>query len=83
MSDPEAIFIGIDGGATTSKIAAVRADSSVVSMDLLQRPTGSELYDLSADPWETNDLLLGGLLLPAEQQAYLELEARMAEILGG
>lgn len=42
MSDSQAIFIGIDGGATTSKIAAVRGDSSVVSMDLLQRPTGSE-----------------------------------------
>ncbi|MCH7226516.1 ROK family protein [Haloferula sp. A504] len=40
MSD--SIFIGIDGGATTSKIAAVRGDGSIVSMDLQQQPTGSE-----------------------------------------
>lgn len=37
MSD--SIFIGIDGGATTSKIAAVRGDGSIVSMDLQQLPT--------------------------------------------
>ena len=42
MNDSREIFIGIDGGATTSKIAAVRRDASVVSMDLLQRPTNSE-----------------------------------------
>lgn len=40
MSD--SIFIGIDGGATTSKIAAVRGDGSIVSMDLQQQPTASE-----------------------------------------
>lgn len=40
MSDE--IFIGIDGGATTSKIAAVRGDGSIVSMDLQQQPTASE-----------------------------------------
>ena len=40
MSD--SIFIGIDGGATTSKLAAVRGDESIVSMDLQQQPTGSE-----------------------------------------
>ena len=42
MSHSGAVFVGIDGGATTSKIAAVREDGSVVSMELLQRPTGSE-----------------------------------------
>jgi len=42
MSLRGAIFIGIDGGATTSKIAAVRGDGTAVTMDLLQRPTGSE-----------------------------------------
>jgi glucokinase len=42
MSDLQDIFIGIDGGATTSKIAAVRRDSSLVSKELLQRPTNSE-----------------------------------------
>lgn len=40
MSD--SIFIGIDGGATTSKIAAVRDNGTIVSMDLQQQPTGSE-----------------------------------------
>ena len=43
MTDNNAIFIGIDSGATTSKIGAVRADASIVSMDLLQRPTRSEV----------------------------------------
>lgn len=40
MSDP--IFIGIDSGATTSKIAAVCDDGSIFPSDLLQRPTCSE-----------------------------------------
>jgi glucokinase len=40
MSDE--IFIGIDGGATTSKIAAVRGDESTVTLDLQQQPTASE-----------------------------------------
>lgn len=40
MSDP--IFIGIDSGATTSKIAAVRSDGSIFPSELLQRPTSSE-----------------------------------------
>ena len=40
MSEP--IYIGIDSGATTSKIAAVRADGSIFPSELLQRPTSSE-----------------------------------------
>lgn len=36
------IFIGIDSGATTSKVAAVREDGSILPSELLQRPTGSE-----------------------------------------
>ena len=36
------IFIGIDSGATTSKIAAVLEDASIFPSDLLQRPTSSE-----------------------------------------
>ena len=36
------VFIGTDGGATTTKIGAVRGDGTTVSTDLLQRPTGSE-----------------------------------------
>jgi glucokinase len=41
-SGGEAIYVGIDGGATTSKVAAVRGDESVVTLDLLQRPTGGD-----------------------------------------
>jgi predicted NBD/HSP70 family sugar kinase len=40
MSEP--IYIGIDSGATTSKIAAVRSDGSIFPSELLQRPTCSE-----------------------------------------
>lgn len=40
MSDT--LFLGIDSGATTSKIAAVRSDGSVFPSELLQRPTRSE-----------------------------------------
>ncbi|MEO8076340.1 MAG: ROK family protein [Acidobacteriota bacterium] len=36
------IFIGTDGGATTSKVGAVWSDGSAVSTRLLQRATGSE-----------------------------------------
>ena len=36
------VFIGTDGGATTSKIGAVWEDGTAVSTRLLQRPTGSE-----------------------------------------
>jgi glucokinase len=36
------VFLGTDGGATTSKVAAVWADGRAVSTRLLQRPTNSE-----------------------------------------
>ncbi len=36
------VFIGTDGGATTSKVAAVWSNESAVSTKLLQRPTNSE-----------------------------------------
>jgi glucokinase len=36
------VYIGTDGGATTSKVAAVWADETAVSTRLLQRPTNSE-----------------------------------------
>ena len=41
MSLASHIYIGTDGGATTSKVGAVRSDGSVVSTKLLQRPTRS------------------------------------------
>jgi glucokinase len=40
MSRP--VYIGTDGGATTSKIAGVWADGTTVSTRLLQRPTRAE-----------------------------------------
>ncbi len=36
------VYIGTDGGATTSKVAGVWADGRAVSTKLLQRPTNSE-----------------------------------------
>jgi len=36
------VFLGTDGGATTSKVGAVWQDGTTVSTRLLQRPTGSE-----------------------------------------
>jgi glucokinase len=36
------VFLGTDGGATTSKVGAVWADGRAVSTRLLQRPTNSE-----------------------------------------
>jgi glucokinase len=37
-----AVYIGTDGGATTSKVAGVWEDGTAVSTRLLQRPTNSE-----------------------------------------
>lgn len=42
MPSKQPIYIGTDCGATTSKIGGIRADGSPVSMQLLQRPTGSQ-----------------------------------------
>lgn len=42
MTATRQVFVGTDGGATTSKIGAVWEDGTAVSMKLLQRPTGSE-----------------------------------------
>ena len=41
MTAQRLIFLGTDGGATTSKTGAVWADGTTVSTRLLQRPTGS------------------------------------------
>jgi glucokinase len=38
---PRSIYVGTDGGATTSKVGAVWSDGSTVSTRLLQRPTNS------------------------------------------
>jgi glucokinase len=41
MSTAQPVYIGTDGGATTSKVGAVWGDGTTVSTRLLQRPTGS------------------------------------------
>ncbi|HEX5692657.1 MAG TPA: ROK family protein, partial [Roseiflexaceae bacterium] len=43
MSAAQAVYIGTDSGATTSKIGGVWSDGTTVSTNLLQRPTRSEL----------------------------------------
>jgi glucokinase len=41
MAAARHVYIGTDGGATTSKVGAVWSDGTVVSTRLLQRPTRS------------------------------------------
>ncbi len=41
MAAEQHVYIGTDGGATTSKVGAVWHDGTVVSTRLLQRPTRS------------------------------------------
>jgi glucokinase len=43
MTDARSVYIGTDGGATTSKVGGVWADGSTVSTRLLQRPTNAHL----------------------------------------
>ncbi len=41
MTRERSVFIGTDGGATTSKVGAVWEDGTIVSTGLLQRPTNA------------------------------------------
>src|SRR5581483_11396479 len=41
MSAERPVYVGTDGGATTSKVGGVWGDGTPVSTRLLQRPTGS------------------------------------------
>ncbi|MGB6222338.1 ROK family protein [Haloferula sp.] len=82
MSDT--FYLGIDSGATTSKIAAVRADGSIFPSDLLQRPTGSEggpegvikawmgaIADYMAEHGMDWDQISGvGLAVPGPRRSY-------------
>lgn len=43
MSTQQLVYIGTDGGATTSKIGGVWEDGTAVATDLLQRPTNAHL----------------------------------------
>jgi glucokinase len=42
MTEARHVYIGTDGGATTSKVGGVWADGSTVSTRLLQRPTNAD-----------------------------------------
>src|SRR5947209_20610969 len=42
MTADRLVYIGTDGGATTSKIAGVWDDGTTISTKLLQQPTNSE-----------------------------------------
>jgi len=43
MSAAQPVYIGTDGGATTSKIGGVWGDGTTISTTLLQRPTGADM----------------------------------------
>jgi len=78
------VFIGTDGGATTSKVAAVWSNESAVSTKLLQRPTNSEggpdamvagWADAITDYLESNglawdDVRAVGLAIPGPYERY-------------
>jgi glucokinase len=78
------VYIGTDGGATTSKVAGVWGDGRTVSTKLLQRPTNSEAgpeatvstwTDAIADYLSTNSLEWSdvrgvGLAIPGPYERY-------------
>lgn len=78
------VYIGTDGGATTSKVAGVWTDGRAVSTKLLQRPTSSEagpeatvstwtdaIADyLSANSLEWGDVRGVGLAIPGPYERY-------------
>lgn len=43
MTAAQPIYLGTDGGATTSKVGGVRRDGTILSTTLLQRPTNAHL----------------------------------------
>src|SRR3954454_7983482 len=52
MNAEQAVYIGTDGGATTSKVGAVWHDGTPVSTNLLQWPTNARLGpDVAVDGW--------------------------------
>jgi glucokinase len=88
MTTHPSVYIGTDGGATTTKIGAVFEDGTTVSTKLLQRPTNAQLGpDAVVRGWvDTTEAYLGengltwdqvqgvGVALPGPQQRYGVLE---------
>ncbi|MEO7192607.1 MAG: ROK family protein [Vicinamibacterales bacterium] len=84
MASERHVYIGTDGGATTSKVGAVWGDGTTVSTRLLQRPTGSsegpaavvegwvssigEYLELNGLTWEQVEGV--GLAVPGPFQRY-------------
>ncbi len=88
MSAGQPVYIGTDGGATTSKIGGVWGDGTTVATDLLQRPTNAHLGPAAVvDGWvaaitaylEQNGLLWEqvqgvGVAIPGPRRSYGVLE---------
>jgi glucokinase len=82
------VFIGTDGGATTTKIGGVWGDATTISTELVQRPTGAEHGPLAVmQGWATAvsaflerhgldwDQVEGvGAAMPGPQRSYGVLE---------
>jgi hypothetical protein len=80
MSARQPVYIGTDGGATTSKIAGVWEDETTVSTELLQRSTNSHLgpealvsgwVEAITEYLDQNALTWEQVLTVADQAQYL------------
>lgn len=89
MNTTRQVYIGTDGGATTSKVAGVWSDGTPVSTSLLQRPTNSHLgpeavvqgwVEAINDYLEQNDLTWDqvhgvGVAIPGPRRSYGVLDS--------
>ncbi len=90
MSAAQPVYIGTDGGATTSKVGGVWGDGTTVSTTLLQRPTQAQLGpEAVVDGWveaitaylEQNELTWDqvqgvGVAIPGPRRSYGGARAR-------
>lgn len=88
MSTQQPVYIGTDGGATTSKIGGVWGDGTTISTTLLQRPTNAHLgpeavvrgwVEAIAEYLGQNDLAWDqvqgvGVAIPGPRRSYGVLE---------
>ena len=89
MSASQSVYIGTDGGATTSKVGGVFGDGTIVSTSLQQRPTGGDQGpDVVIQRWvesvtaylEENGLLWEqvrgvGVAIPGPRRSYGVIES--------